>query len=59
MTSEGCSARADTMFSARQAYTVMSVRTPSSAAARTAPTTVAAPDMSDFMVTIPAGGFIE
>ena len=58
-TSPGRVALPDGMFSARQAYAVTRTGRPSSAIAKVAAATAAAPDMSHFIVTIELAGLID
>ncbi len=59
MTSPGRVAVPLGMFSARHRYPVTATGRPSSATARTAAATAAAPPMSDFIVIIDAGGLSD
>ncbi|MNT12922.1 hypothetical protein D3C72_1478710 [compost metagenome] len=58
-TSPGRMALASGMFSARAATAATSTGAPALARARTAPTTLAAPDMSIFILPMLAPGLIE
>ncbi len=59
ITSEGRVAVPEGMFSARASHPVTRTGSPSRATATTVPSTAAAPDMSLFMSSMPAGGLSE